>query len=710
MTRVQVVLLCLAVVGCSDVRPPPVLPDLSSFKVEVKGVFVQVNGARSPLDVTSPCVARYGSQAKVPASARGTKDCPYAIARGEVEIDVVASARDRQGAALPFNGPVSFRVLPGDLSGDLSNRWGTAVDGVVTTTVHASHQYGDVRVWAEDAPPAAVYDAGVAVTAGLPVEPAQRTYAAGASDVVHFDDQTLQSLKLTDGFDNRSSPFVGEFVSVGKNPESGETLTQSCSDDPARNGKPSLMVVTGLDPSGFFVSDVSACRLIEKTADSAGVTQVRTQEPPERCLVTLSDAGVTDIEGSGVGSGTCEISRGACTARTQCKHYLPSTFAHMFVYNYNFPDGLDEGDLIFTLSGSVQEFTSTTQMVFPAWSVAEHVRQLPPDQWNKWLQYAPPTVINYRVCGMDDTVAPFLTDALCGHNKRNLKMESVESGLVRLNNVRFPTEWDNCDFNADGQVPFFCESKDPDGNWIWTSCAFNSVEPDNDRKERECHQACVIGTGVHDGKICAEESTFKGFGQFVVELGMPGPAQFGLDDSLTQRSTPVPIPLAADGGVENRVVRVDGYGLNQEVMVACDQDVAYRAGDSTVVAEATDAQLAGGHSTSVKFGANQTSVSLRALGTSPAKCWVGLNVKARINLLTKDAIPEINPDCREDDSDADRALQCKQLHAATFDVIGHARHVQPARPRWMVIPRSVDDVCCHPASGQACPKPIKACQ
>jgi hypothetical protein len=310
--------------------------------------------------------------------------------------------------------------------------------------------------------------------------------------------------------------------------------------------------------------------------------------------------------------------------------------------------------------------------------------------------------VNYRICGMDDTAAPFLTDALCGQNKRNLKLESLESGLVSLKNVRFPTQFVNCDTNSDGKVPFFCEQKDPDGNWIWGSCAFGMVEPDADRVERECYQSCVIGTGDHDGKVCSELATFKGFGQYVVEMGMPGPAKFGLDDSLTLRSTPVAI--AANGAA-----RLDGYGAGQEVAIACDHDTHYRFGDMTAAAVASDPVISAGQWTPVRFGMNQTSVAF--LGSAAAgTCWVGLNVKARINLITQDAIPELNPNCSETDADATKALLCKELHGSTFDLIGHLKQVQPGRPRWIVVPRSVDDVCCHPGQGLSCPAPIKACQ
>lgn len=714
MSRALLVAAALSLAACPMISAPA-RPELSSFSVAVKGVYVSSGGTRTPLSVVSRCEAKYGGAASVPTEVKGTKDCRYVIPLGEIEIDIEGSALNVAGGLITgFNGPVAFKVLPGDLSGGYEGRWGLADHGKVMATVKALHQYGEVRVWIEDAPPKPIYDGGALVGGpqDLPAEPLQRTYASGASDPLYFDDQTLQSLQEPDGFDNRGSPFVGEFVTVGKNPESGELLLQSCSDDPLRDQTPALMVVTGLDPAGFFVTDISACRLIEKTTDSTGATQVRTPEIPEPCLVDLADGGTAPIESTDAGTGTCRISRGACTSRSACKSYLPGTFASMFVYNYNYPDGLDEGDLLFTIAGSVQEFTSTTQMVFPSWSIAESVRLLPPDQWEKWLQYAKPYWIGGRTCGWDDNADPFLTDRLCGHNRRNLKMESLESGLVVVKSVRFPEVFENCDFNGDGTVPFFCESKDQNGQWVWASCDFENVEPEADRIERECNQNCVIGMGAHDGQVCSELATFVGFGQFVVELGPAGPAWAGLDESLPARFHPVTAPAAVDpgdGGVAvGASVKAATYGAGIEVAVVCDQPARYKLGDDTVVAGAGDALLAAGQVVRVTAGATDSQVAFVSVGEE-AHCSVGENSRAKINLLTKDAIPQLNVNCHVDDPDEAVATQCRNLHGATFDVTGHLRHVQPARPRWEIIPRSPADVCCHPGPGLECPKPIAKC-
>jgi len=90
-------------------------------------------------------------------------------------------------------------------------------------------------------------------------------------------------------------------------------------------------------------------------------------------------------------------------------------------------------------------------------------------------------------------------------------------------------------------------------------------------------------------------------------------------------------------------------------------------------------------------------------------CQVGADSRTRINVVTKDAVPDLQVDCNVNDADAERAQNCRFLHAATFDITGHLRQVSAARPRWMVLPRDQDDVCCHPGPDMQCPKPVQPC-
>ncbi|MBL8949380.1 MAG: hypothetical protein JNK82_01295 [Myxococcaceae bacterium] len=678
-------LLCVVLVGaaCTEIQVPAP-KGISSFKVRIDGFFKDNVGIVTKLDVVAPCAEQWdGGQKGVPDEVRGTLECPYAIARGEIQLQISASAVDAKGqVATEFNGPVSFRVVPGELTGDYNYRWAPADAGNVTGLVKTIHQYGPVRAWAEHAPPKAMFaDAGFGGTVEL-MPPANEpwTYATGLSPVVYFEEPTLAKVQVPDGLDNRSSPLIGEFLTIGKRPETGMKLLQSCSHDPARNNQVVKMVVTGTDQSGFFVTDVTACRLLEDQG-------VRPAEPNEPCV-----------------NSRCEISQRACTTSAQCLRYGAGTYGHMYIYNYSFPEGLDTGDLLWTLSGSVQEFTSTTQLTFPSWTIAERVHLLPQEQWNKYLDQVPIVEVNGRLCGLDDAFNPFLTDALCGHNRRNLKMEANESGLVRMRNVRFPTEFVNCDQNSDQSVPFFCETTDPGGTWIWSSCSFGEVEPPQEQVERVCNHDCVVGLGAHAGQVCTEESTFIGFGQFVVELTPPGLPGTRADSSLKNRYIELNISL---GAPTTHTMMLPALA---PVALVCNFPAHYRFGDGTGVT-AADPVIQSGQLVRYTLAPGETKVAVQAEGAPglDARCSISVDPRVRMNLVTKDAVPDLEPHCREDDPDAEAAANCRALHAATFDVIGHLRQVQPARPRWVVLPRDADDICCRPGPGLSCPKPIKQC-
>lgn len=692
----------VAAVGCYEL-PRPALSDVASFKVDVGALYsVDDAGVRRELKVVTPCARKYDGGI-APAAVRGTPGCEYAIPRGDVQIEVTATAIDRGGQpATGWVGNPSFRVVPGDLTGDYTTRWAPAINGVAHGTVLVAHLYGAVKVWAEDAPPKLQYDGGVlaGTLSSLPPEPVapnKRTYATGLSEPISFEQPTIQKVQQPDGLDNRSSPLVGEFLTLGQKPVQ---LQQSCPDDPDRDGKPLMMVVTGTDPTGFYVTDVTACRMIEDVGDPA-MPSVRTPEPPEACL-----ANGKPVEPGK--SGTCAISKRTCATSGDCQRYLPGTFGSMFIYNFSFPDGLFEGDLLFTLSGAVQEFTGTTQLVFPAWSIADRVRQRPIDQWDTWLKLAPINDVTLRTCGTEDNGSPFLTEALCGHNRRNMKMESLESSLVRLKGVRFPRTFVNCNLNGDKNLPSFCEQK-PMSTWQWGSCNFNddgSVSPEspNEQAERTCNQDCVVGMNAYADTICAERDTFLGFGQFVVELAPPGLAEAGLDQSVPKRITDVPLTSTATTAPSTL------YAPGSQLVVAC--TVPAKIGFGAEPVDPSSAAVTPANTPVLHLlGPTESGVAIQA-ATAPspgAHCSVAINPRTRMSLSTKDALPELQPDCSETDSDAVAAEQCRFLHGATFDVVGHLKQVQAARPRWLVVPRSPDDLCCRPAPGQSCPKPVKTC-
>jgi hypothetical protein len=656
---------------------------VSSFKVEVRGVFsVDAAEKRTALLVVSSCAARYGSQEAVPAAERGTENCRYAIPKGMVDVDLAITAMDRKGQPLDtFNGPVSFRVVPGDLVGLYRKRWTELRNGEGTGTVRVHHLYGDVRVWVQDEPPQVDFaDGGVrggAPDGGPddlpPMDSGTYSYATGLATPLYFEEPTLARVQEPDSpSNNRLSPFGGQFLTVGRPPESGAPLIQSCPPgydprDPTKkdpnDGKLVTMVVTGTDPGGFFVTDLTACRAREITTNGANV---RTPEP----------------------SG-----------------FLPGTYGSIYIYNYSFPEGLYPGDLLWSLSGSVQDFAATTQLTFPSWVIRERVRDLPPTEWEKYLKLVPVPELNMRHCGMDNQVVPYVTDALCGYSYASMKLESLESALVKLRRVRMPEVFKSCDANGNNTVPFFCPG--PSGG-AWTACA-EDTPGDTDVPERQCAINCIVGLGEFAGKLCAERTQYTGFGQFVVEMPGPGPREAGLDDVLDRRTQVINVsPFESRGTTTALTTGVNGPA---QARVWCDTPVRVRFGPANVRATIDDAPLAAKVLLERTLTGTEQHVAVLADGDVVGKgqCHVSLNSRTRINVVTRDAVPDLQVDCSEDDADTERARQCRLLHGATFNITGHLRQVSAARPRWIVYPRDVDDMCCFPGPEGECPRPIKPC-
>ncbi|CAM3159591.1 hypothetical protein G4177_30920 [Corallococcus sp. ZKHCc1 1396] len=633
---------------------------LTSFRVEVTKVTTG-DSAAALLPVVNACVARYGNdQAAVPPSVRGTPECLYNLPRGNIDIGLTITALDGNGGEMTsFNGPVSFRVVPGDLTGDYSQRWAMLTDGKGTGSVRVAHLYGETHVWVQDQPFDLDYSDGGVVgdLTQVPQEPATRTFATGLSNPIRFEEPSIASLQTPEG-GTETSVFVKQFLRIGRNPEAGEPLVQNCDPSDPNNGQQMKLLVTGTDSSGFYVTDMTACRVLEKSVSGANI---QTPEPDG---------------------------------------FNPGRFNSLYVYNYQFPEGLDSGDLIWTLSGTVAEFTNTTQVSFPAWTLRENVRLLPQTEWNKYLDQVPPVEINGRVCGFSGS--PYLDDLLCGYSYKNFKMESLESSLVKLRRVKFPRVFKNCDANGNNDMPMFCPSGSG-ASRTWKNC-FEEPPDDPDLPERQCVIDCTLGIGEFAGTICAERTTYTSFGQFVVEMNASGPASANLDASVPGRITKL---TAGTTSVNSNKLLSEGTRLN----LVCDQPVRVRFGQGGVTATAGDTLLAANTALEYTLKGSETTVAVvrDATATADATCQYAPDSRTRISLQIKDAVPDLIPDCSESDADAAKALQCKQLHAATFDVVGHLKHVGPARPRWNVLPRDQDDLCCYPGPGLECPKPIKPC-
>ncbi len=334
-------LLALAGCYCDDRPPPPRRRRQLLPRSQVKGVY-QVPAEHAParpLDVVTTCASRYGGQGKVPGGRARHAGLPLRQSprRGGDRLRRHRARRERPPAhdlhragLLPRRPGRPLRRLPARWAQADRRRGAAAPCAPCTSTARCACGWTTRR-------PSPIYaDGGAGRHAGALPRASQPTAATppGLSPTVFFDDPTLRALQIPDGFDNRSSPLVGEFVTVGQEPRVRRAAARRAAPTiPARDGQPAAMVVTGSTPSGFFVSDVTACRLQEWTTDATGAAAgahagAAREVPGHRS----PHGGDRPIRGRGRRRPSCEVSEtGAAprrpTARATCR--APSAHVHL---------------------------------------------------------------------------------------------------------------------------------------------------------------------------------------------------------------------------------------------------------------------------------------------------------------------------------------------------------------------------------------------
>lgn len=199
----------------------------------------------------------------------------------------------------------------------------------------------------------------------------------------------------------------------------------------------------------------------------------------ERISVTRGRLVVTRINNSGF--YVTDVDDRSCMGR--------ACYNHMFAFNFRAPEGLRPCDTLSLLQGSVSEFVGFTELNQPGYNVS--VLWRPGDPTIGECPIPPPAVITPEIVADE------------------LQLESLEAGIVRVENMRFPTVMGpgrpmdgiaragetNCDLNADGRVSF-----------------------DNGREE-VCANACAASAD------CSEWSAWARFGQvmmtFPTTMGPP---------------------------------------------------------------------------------------------------------------------------------------------------------------------------------------------
>jgi hypothetical protein len=698
--------------GCA--RPPPEQkPRVESFGVKVKQIKV------------------YGTSGNDTFTA-WAEDQRMPMPRVGALLEVEVWAQDRNGEFMAdYQLPISFRATPGNVVAvsepvePLTNALTTATvedlrktntrmlpcrDGVCRGWVLVEKVFGETYLWAQDSPPPPVFalptsegdeppaDAGD-LDSGLPGPDAGpdsgwdevdggRTFVAGLSPAMWFASPTIADTQLLPGktvtftnkwcppakpaWNNRLSPFIGNFLTIDAPPPKGD------------------MIVTAISVEGFYAADLLA--------------------PP------INDTFYTD-----------DPSRN----RT-----LPGTYGYLYIYNYNYPDGLFTGDRVLSLTGTVQEFSGTTQLVFPSWirkeglprpedrpkpilldfsdpqldatgkaadgcttadktlhcdngkaptsyslrcvrgcgeavcpagtvCVDEQACQCtatptdscaaaysgthcdtatgqcagtcpetacPSGQWCVQRHCVNPAnpcegttcpagercnantgacecgpSLGYRVSktalykgspafqqAADPTVTEFM-DVLFAYSNNNLEIESLESAVVKLSNVKPATKYVNCDGNGNSNIPPFRWNSQTDAHGCFVSGGASAwyCDPNGeDTADCECNRDCIAGLRAYADEVCAEANTYRTYGQWLVQA----------------------------------------------------EDL-----------------------------------------------W-----KTRINVSTRDAMPDFDP--RTEFSKV-------EYKGCRVDITGVLRQVQAARPRWLIIARDQDDFCCRAPEGARCPTP-----
>ena len=439
---------------------------------------------------TEPKLSAFEVRLTDPAAA-GSPEEPLPLPLGDHELRLEAVALGTDGRPYPWTGSARIKVTPGRTPSvrtncpperafdscpipDAVDRV-TFVDGVANDiAVRISGVHSETAVWIVD-------DQGEGA----------RSHAVGLAPLIHFETPTLAAINaIPPGEDTMTSWFIehgqrGDFVRMSR--EGFVFADRESPEDECALAEPGPtmrdLIVTAVGPQGFYVTDLS--------------------EPAHPTY--------------------------------------PGNFGHAYVFNFNFPEGLQPGDRIHYIEGSIQEFSGHTQLAFPVYRVSycpfvagdddagreavrQRQRELELEALTALEARAP--VIAASVCGTG------IGTVSCGHDSDNRAIESLESAVVRIPEVKTPELWVRCDFDGDGEVA------NPNQTGAVYGCNFGNEE----NPECLCTAAC-LNSGVFPppdspleashadkafdarGKVCTERSSYDGFGQYVVRIvqnGVPG--------------------------------------------------------------------------------------------------------------------------------------------------------------------------------------------
>ncbi len=455
---------------------------------------------------------RHGDVARIRVTTNGNRGTrmaplPYSNEAVPLRVGIEVFGRDNR-LVTGFDRYVKLSVTPGvlvsvsgpDVVGPyIRLRGGVVADAQVTI----ARGYGEARLWVED-------------TGYAPVDPRRTPPPACANG---RDD---------DGDGSVDYP--------------GDLGCEASNDDDEVAGSYAAGTSEPIYFNNPVISDVqgrgSASPLLNERVTIVGHT--RPEAPPAGSVAHRLVVIQTDNQGFFV----TDIDDRSCT---DAMGNPRACFNHLYSFNFRSPDGMRPCDLLATLTGSVAEFVSTTQLAQPGFQVG--------------LAWRPDDPAAGR-CLIPDP--PSLTANMVASET---EMESYESGLVRVENVRLPTVIGpglapngvpgagatNCDLNRDGSVDF------------------------DNAAESNCSNAC-------DRNVeCSEWNSWQRYGQVKATLSDRDSSGGVRRVAVAPRIVdPNFDPMRSGGRAATVTGTLRQVGPNWIVQPRCDQDLVIEGGTNTV--------------------------------------------------------------------------------------------------------------------------------
>ena len=402
------------------------------------------------------------------AAPYGTTACRMTFPEEDIPfaLSIRATAIDQNGEFMStFAGSAQVDIRPGRFNG--VGPAGILLNfnaGIAETDLTLIHAYGETRVWVEDCG-------------------SDNSYATGVSPALWFEAPRIDQINRT--IDNTTSPLVPRSTNVcaiTSDPrfgigtdEEGETAFVGYSHGKTVNAPPPAM--------GTYL-EITGC-----TKEEYNIGQCA-KGPLIVTGITNEGFYVTDLHPDVAAGG----------------------FNHLYSFNFNYPADTVVGDLVTSLRGSPVEFTGSTQLSSPTWTVDRK-------------GYSPELLPTPVTLSADTYRAAVKT---YGRNRSEiLDLEALEGAVVCMDNLAPSANIVNCDVNESGRIErqgnlFDNEvdfSESPLTSEQVEACGLTNYVPNNPAEyccERLCYNDQSFSTpGTSLG--CSEESAYILYGQWVAD-------------------------------------------------------------------------------------------------------------------------------------------------------------------------------------------------